>query len=472
MHRATCNTLISYGFGWLETNPLRGLLAIRKTCTKWNGLDVMRPMLPLKNSTIAVDDTSRMSERRLSGILLTLVALVLMDCGDTRNPPPTVTGIEPEFISTRVGSTAVLTGENLFHTLGTFDVDTNTPPKADDVFVVEVDGQALAPSQVHWLSPETIAIDFLAGQELGEHSINVIIPDGRAGELSQAFTVVDCVSDACGDGVCCQFAGEDACGCPEDCGPGTCGDGCCQVDEDVTTCASDCPNVCGDGLCTGSETSESCLEDCPDLCGDGTCAGSETPASCSDDCPDVCGDSLCTGSETRDTCPADCSTCAACTTSGPCSDSCATSCTLPTCTDSCACALDCSEATGSCTTQANDTSVATIDCTNAVDCNTECRADSYCSISCVNAQSCQIECNMNSSCGVDCTGGTCDGLDCRNTAQCKLDCTSASCDGLLCLNSAECLVNCTGASACNFAMCGGAETSCPGNIIVCNRPCP
>jgi hypothetical protein len=40
MHRATRNDLISWGCRWLETNSLRGSLAIRKTCTEWIGVDV------------------------------------------------------------------------------------------------------------------------------------------------------------------------------------------------------------------------------------------------------------------------------------------------------------------------------------------------------------------------------------------------------------------------------------------------
>ena len=151
----------------------------------------------------------------------------------------------------------------------------------------------------------------------------------------------------------------------------------------------------------------------------------------------TCGDTLCCPevNETNANCPQDCLAMATC---GICTNPTATSCTGGACDLTCA-QPGCDY---------------TVDCTAATDCRVNCDNGSDCSVDCNGASDCDVRCED--------TGTTC-----------FTDCTNATvCDAPRCRNGASCLLDCTGANTCAYDDCEGGQTSCPNNILACNRACP
>jgi hypothetical protein len=69
----------------------------------------------------------------------------------------------------------------------------------------------------------------------------------------------------------------------------------------------------------------------------------------------------------------------------------------------------------------------------------------------------------------ECVVSACEGEGTR----CNVDCTNAdSCKIERCAAGASCLLDCTGVEDCTIAECHGTIKDCPGDVRVCNRPCP
>ena len=112
---------------------------------------------------------------------------------------------------------------------------------------------------------------------------------------------------------------------------GACGDGKCNINENSTSCAGDCPSTCDSVTCDDGDpcTIDYCqagacaiggvldgtacapgkvcsfAKCAPPSCGDGTCEPGETASNCPADCP-ACGDGTCGAGENNHVCPADC----------------------------------------------------------------------------------------------------------------------------------------------------------------------
>jgi hypothetical protein len=117
-----------------------------------------------------------------------------------------------------------------------------------------------------------------------------------------------------------------------------------------------------------------------------------------------------------------------------------------------------------------------------------------CTQTCGGGDNCRLNCNHEEcDCALDCaaTEGTCEprgergatcAIDCSDVNDCRprcregaceIDCTGANnCDKVECTEGASCLLQCTGANNCEFERCEGEQTSCPGDILACNRDCP
>ena len=128
---------------------------------------------------------------------------------------------------------------------------------------------------------------------------------------------------------------------------------------------------------------------------------------------------------------------------GPCN-----SCQNDTCREECSdtdCSLDCTKNNCSCEFQCS---------ASAANCDMTCKeGTASCDVDCAGAASCKTTCETNTVCNINCTDVTACG-----EAKCEL--------------GAMCLLDCTGAGTCEFEVCAGAETSCPNNVIACNRACP
>jgi len=136
-----------------------------------------------------------------------------------------------------------------------------------------------------------------------------------------------------------------------------------------------------------------------------------------------------------------------------CHETCVGDCSLG-CNSSCTCELDCAGTTGTCSASCAGHDECVIDCVDAASCMSKCAGNSVCQINnCGTAGSCSATCSGNAMCRIDCAG-------------------TDSCGQFRCLGSAQCLLDCTNATSCGFASCGGGQTVCPGNVIVCNRACP
>ena len=177
------------------------------------------------------------------------------------------------------------------------------------------------------------------------------------------------------------------------------------------------------------------LDENPSVCGDGICCigAGESPCDCPEDCgADICGDGCCSGTESPVDCAEDCGRCTGACRGGTCMEPCAG----PNCTLNCA-------------------------------------GDCGCAIDCTDANKCIPTCTFGASCSIDCTGAGQCMATCSAGADCDIDCTdSENCGKPRCEGSSQCSIVCTGAGTCGFAVCDGVQTSCPGNVLVCNRDCP
>ncbi len=115
-----------------------------------------------------------------------------------------------------------------------------------------------------------------------------------------------------------------------------------------------------------------------------------------------------------------------------------------------------------------------LDCSEADDCRAECRHGSICKLdgggadrfrAAVTGDSrADIDCHESNRCRARCeTGSSCE-IDCKDANECRR--------GVTCRRGAECLLDCSGAVDCGFSRCDGPVQTCPGDIVVCNRPCP
>lgn len=127
-----------------------------------------------------------------------------------------------------------------------------------------------------------------------------------------------------------------------------------------------------------------------------------------------------------------CSTCAG----GECREECnSNGCTFECAVTDCDCEFQCSPTTKNC--------------------ELACKENTTCHLDCAGAEACKPDCQVNSICDIDCTGVlACEQSKCEAGAQCLLDCTN------------------TAMGTCLFEVCAGTETSCPNDIIACNRACP
>lgn len=131
-------------------------------------------------------------------------------------------------------------------------------------------------------------------------------------------------------------------------------------------------------------------------------------------------------------------------------------------------------------------------------CDVDCDGEGDCLAGCASGATCGlVECENVAFCGADCqNGSTCRDIDCSGSADCTLDCSRQSTCGVNCAGTRGlCAVDCSGGSACllncgdnpeyfcGFSGCLDAGPDefdepqlygvlCPGNIRVCNRPCP
>ncbi|HWN70103.1 MAG TPA: hypothetical protein VNM90_20825 [Haliangium sp.] len=140
-------------------------------------------------------------------------------------------------------------------------------------------------------------------------------------------------------------------------------------------------------------------------------------------------------------------------------------------------------------------SAAMLDCAGMDSCNTDCSSNSTCSIdgtmtntfqaSVGAARFSEIDCYGNNDCDVTCReGASCD-VDCMDTNDCQVTCSrdaaceircggpnGNNCDDIRCRGGAACILHCGGVDNCEFSECHAGALTCPGDIIVCGRPCP
>ncbi len=116
-----------------------------------------------------------------------------------------------------------------------------------------------------------------------------------------------------------------------------------------------------------------------------------------------------------------------------------------------------------------------LDCSDADSCRAACKQGSTCTLDGTGADEfkavvkrhslAEVNCHETNECRAVCKGGdsSCE-IDCKDANECRR--------GVKCKHGAECLLDCTGAVDCGFQVCHGTLQTCPGDIVVCNRPCP
>ena len=114
-----------------------------------------------------------------------------------------------------------------------------------------------------------------------------------------------------------------------------------------------------------------------------------------------------------------------------------------------------------------------IDCQDAATCAARCLGGAACNIDCYGAADCSQTARDDSIAELDCQLTDTCASNCTDASDCEIDCGGArQCDSMVCRDQARCLLDCTDAVSCGFAVCEGAVKTCPGDIVVCNRPCP
>jgi hypothetical protein len=117
-----------------------------------------------------------------------------------------------------------------------------------------------------------------------------------------------------------------------------------------------------------------------------------------------------------------------------------------------------------------------VTCAGATECDTSCSGGSRCGVvDCRGSTTCNIQCSGGSPCDyIDCDGVTGCDVNCSGGSPCDVNCHDATACDLICSGGSPCLALCTGATQCTFKECSGGsgETSCPNDVIVCNRACP
>ena len=115
------------------------------------------------------------------------------------------------------------------------------------------------------------------------------------------------------------------------------------------------------------------------------------------------------------------------------------------------------------------------ECGGGDDCSLKCPENSECDcqLDCAGTDdTCKAEC-VGTDCSIDCTGVNSCEPKCKDGNACTVDCRGANnCEKARCEEGAACVLLCEGANNCEFDRCHGEEQSCPGDIVVCNRPCP
>ena len=305
----------------------------------------------------------------------------------------------------------------------------------------------------------------------------------------------------CGDGSC--TAGEDACGCPQDCwdptdwtcaygwfADGTC-DCTCGVPDFCDCNPGEC-GFCGDNQCGAGENQCNCAADCWSpvgwFCdqakwGDGNCdcaCGQVDSCDCSlGDCGEVCGDGTCEFLEDANNCCEDCGNCAlmGCPSVCQCDPSCCvawtpdcqaqcngTSCgdaTCQPCENVGSCPFDCDDTCGNGLCQpgfGEDHCNCQADCWNSTgwNCDVALWADGVCQ--CPASSGCDMpdlcDCGPGD-CALDCGDGYCDPTG-EDTTNCVDDCGSACGDGVC--NGTE-----DPSSCCDDCPCPTGEYCCQDN---------
>lgn len=112
-------------------------------------------------------------------------------------------------------------------------------------------------------------------------------------------------------------------------------------------------------------------------------------------------------------------------------------------------------------------------CDDAI-CNPVCSgAETSCSVDASSSSSVGGRCSNGATCTVDATGVSLLSYECGGGgATCDVDCSGASSCALRCAPGGVCLLRCGDATSCAMSQCPGGETTCPDDVIVCNRACP
>ena len=115
------------------------------------------------------------------------------------------------------------------------------------------------------------------------------------------------------------------------------------------------------------------------------------------------------------------------------------------------------------------------------ECHIACDGANTCTVACPSGTDCDIDCQGANTCAPSCESATCD-VDCRDASNCNATCVNSdcrircegaeNCEEVVCTLGASCLIEC-GGSECEFALCSTNDVQqCPGDVLVCNGPCP
>ena len=111
-------------------------------------------------------------------------------------------------------------------------------------------------------------------------------------------------------------------------------------------------------------------------------------------------------------------------------------------------------------------------CERGQDCDVTCGASATCAVEAREAANAVLRCEDDADCTFDARDASNATISCGDRTTCAVDCERVSNCFVACTGSASCTVACRNASNCSFTECGGATTSCPGDVIACGTACP
>jgi len=113
---------------------------------------------------------------------------LLVACGPAVKPPPEITAISPDTVSSQVASSVTVEGKGFFVEVRT-QLDSDAPPVVDGRFEVRLGETSLDSDSITHVDTEHLSLALPAGLPAGTHDVTVVTPGGQRTTRARGLTV-------------------------------------------------------------------------------------------------------------------------------------------------------------------------------------------------------------------------------------------------------------------------------------------